>query len=82
MLRTRVRDLIGEVMRVDPAALPENPSPDELEQWDSPHHLELLMVLEEEFGLEVPTDDVPALVSLDAIVAFLERNGVQATAAA
>lgn len=82
MLRTRVRDLIGEVLGIDPATLPENPTPDDVAGWDSAHHLELLMLIEEDFEVEVPPDDVPALTSLDAIVAFLERNGVAATAGA
>jgi acyl carrier protein len=83
MVRRRVRQLMGEVFGVAPEALSDNPSPDELTQWDSAHHLELLLCLEEEFGVEVPTDDIAALVSLDALVAFLERQRVpEATGAA
>jgi acyl carrier protein len=46
--------------------------------WDSLSHLELMLALEGEFGVRISTQEMLDLQSLEAIEAFLQKNGVAA----
>ncbi len=46
----------------------------ELAEWDSLATLTLAAVIEESFGLQIPPDDVPSLVSFDAIAEYLSSR--------
>ena len=73
-MRERVRAVLARVLDVDVAELPEEPTPDALESWDSLHHMELMLKLEDEFGIEVDPELAPSLVSLTALADFVERQ--------
>jgi acyl carrier protein len=73
---TRVRELIAEVTGLSDAELPADPTPESVKDWDSLRHLQLMVRLEEEFGVEVPAEMAPALVSQSAIAAWLEGSVV------
>jgi len=45
-------------------------------EWDSIGALNLLMVIEEEFAVEIPADDIGALASFEQVLDYLQtRNG-------
>jgi len=75
-MRERVRALIADVFGLAPAEVGDDASPDTIPSWDSLHHLELMMGLELEFGVKVSTEDVPELLSLEAIEEYLRDRGV------
>ncbi len=47
---------------------PEEVSMDNEELWDSLKHLELIVMLEEEFEIQIPREDIPTLNSMLAII--------------
>jgi acyl carrier protein len=47
----------------------------DLPQWDSMGHMEVMLALEEQFGVEVSADTISALTSIPAICAYIEANG-------
>ncbi len=69
-MRDRVRRIMAEVFGVD--ELPENVTTADVAQWDSLRHLELMLELELEFGVEISSEVMPELVSLDAIETYLQ----------
>ena len=46
----------------------------DLPQWDSLGHMEIMMRLEESFGVEVNADTIAELISIPEICAYLEAN--------
>ncbi|MFQ5513644.1 MAG: acyl carrier protein [Myxococcota bacterium] len=46
----------------------------ELDEWDSLAHLEIMMRIEEEFGVHVDMEAAGELESIPEILAFLERS--------
>lgn len=50
-------------------------SPDNLARWDSLHHLNLIVALEEEFGVSVSPEDSGELLTVGIIQLFLEEKG-------
>ena len=66
-MRERIREAMATVFDRPAAEIPEDASAENLEDWDSLHHLELVLELELEFGVRVPAETVPELLSLAAI---------------
>jgi acyl carrier protein len=43
-------------------------------EWDSMGHMNLMLALEEKYGIQVSADTITNLVSIPAILAYLEDN--------
>ncbi|MGH2868926.1 MAG: acyl carrier protein [Solirubrobacteraceae bacterium] len=71
-MRDRVRAIMADVFDVDPSELPDPVTSADLEQWDSLAHLSLMLELETEFGIEIASDAMGELLSLEAIVSYLQ----------
>ena len=67
----RVRTIVASVLRVPPEAIDDSSSPDTLGAWDSLNHLQLILALEEEFGLQFAVDDIDAMQSVGGIIAIV-----------
>jgi acyl carrier protein len=62
-----VRPLLEEVLGVD-LGDESDPSRATIDRWDSLAHLEVVFVLEEEFGVRFSEPEIAEMSSLDAIV--------------
>jgi acyl carrier protein len=74
-LSEQVRHLIAGALQVPAEEVTAELSFGDLPQWDSMGHMEMLMQLEERFGVEVSADTIAALTSVPAICAYLKENG-------
>jgi acyl carrier protein len=79
-MRERVQRTMSDFFALGPGELPEDPSVETLAAWDSLHHLELMLGLELEFGVQISTEAMPDLTSLEAIEEYLTEQGVPASA--
>ena len=52
----------------------EVPYPDEIQAWDSMHHLQIILALEEEFGVHFDADEIDGLQTVGALCAFLDER--------
>lgn len=74
----RLQIVIGQTLKIEPAALtPDSVSDDFPAQWDSMGQVNLIMALEEAFGVYIEPEDFETLKSVAAILALLKREGVQ-----
>lgn len=46
----------------------------DLPQWDSMGHMEVMMILEQKFGIEINADTIAALTSVPAICDYIEKK--------
>ena len=74
-LTEQVRDLLAGALQIPAEAVSPDLSFGDLPQWDSMGHMEVMMQLEERFGVEVSADTIAALTSLPAICNYLKENG-------
>jgi acyl carrier protein len=75
-MRDQLRALVAGALDVPVDQVPPDASPENVPQWDSLHHIELMLALELEYGVVVTTDVLPTLLSLEAIEEFLRDQGV------
>jgi len=71
----RLQALIAEAIQVDLEQVPPDLGFGELPQWDSMGHMEVMLRLEEQFGIEINADTIAALISIPVIRDYLEKNG-------
>jgi len=73
-LRERVVQVVSRVFRLPAATVAAGISPDRIEGWDSEKHVELVVALEEQFGLLFEAEEVPELTSLEQMEAIISRH--------
>lgn len=76
MLAERIQKVMGDVFGIDPAVIDEQASPGRIEQWDSLRHMNLVLALEDEFGIRFSEDKIEQLVSYPLIALSLKELGI------
>ncbi len=74
-LTNRVVSLVVEALQVSPQEITPETAFGDLLAWDSMGHMEIMLALEEHFGLEIDADTIASLTSVPQIVTHLKENG-------
>lgn len=70
-----VRDVVVEQLSVEPSAVKIDSKIIEDLGADSLDVVELVMALEEKFGIEIPDGEAEKLISISDVVAYVEKLG-------
>lgn len=68
----QVVELVALVLKKDPSEVDAETSMQNTVEWDSLRHLSMILALEDEFGVEVPDEEVQVLTSVALISAWLQ----------
>jgi len=71
----RVQSVLAEALQVPQEQVGAELAFGDLPQWDSMGHMEVMMRLEEQFGVEINNETIASLVSVPAICNYLEAQG-------
>ena len=63
MDETKLKPVIAAVLEIEATDIDETSSMDTIEAWDSIKHMDLILSLEEEFGVVVPDEEAGDLTS-------------------
>ena len=69
----KMRPIIAEQLNVQESEIKEN-----TKLKDSLDLFELVMALEEEFGVEIPSEDLESIVTVGDVITYLKNRGVTA----
>lgn len=70
----RIREIMADILGLDPGRIDEGTSMDNTESWDSANHISLVLALEEAFGVTFDVSEMEAMVSFaDILQAFNAR---------
>lgn len=72
-IRSRIAAVMCRVLDVEITAL-DHPVRDQIQQWDSIKHLELILNLEEEFETRFTLEQAATMNDMDSIVSILDVN--------
>jgi acyl carrier protein len=72
---TKLKSVMAKVFGVPVEAITGDASPDSIEKWDSLRHMNLVLALEEEFGVELTDDQVVEILSYPLIKIILGEHG-------
>jgi acyl carrier protein len=65
--KVKILNVMSNVFEVELSILNEDSSIDNIENWDSIRHLNLILALEEEFNITIPDEEVGDLVNYKLI---------------
>ncbi len=71
-MREDLKEVLENVLDVD--SISESDSAKTVRNWDSVRHLNLILALEERFGISFEADEIPELVSVRAIAHAIDRR--------
>lgn len=66
-----VRRIAADLFAVDPALLHADSSPEQVESWDSVQHLNLVLALEEKYGIQFEPEEMERMTNLGIIAALV-----------
>lgn len=67
MNNKRIKQVMSAVFEIPAESIEDSASTDNLDNWDSLRHLNLILALEEEFGVSIPDEEVGNLVNFKLI---------------
>jgi acyl carrier protein len=73
---SKLRSVIADVFGVSPDEITAGAGVNRLEGWDSFGHLQAILALESEFGVQFDPQRIPELTTVAKIQAELEGKGV------
>lgn len=74
-LQQQVKHVLAGIFNVPVEDLPDDLTFGDIPQWDSMGHMDVMMSLEDKFGIQVTAETIVGLTSLPAIYSYLEQNG-------
>ena len=63
--------IAADIFQVDPQALSAASSPDQVEKWDSVQHLNLVLALEDKYGIVFEPDEMEQMRNLGDIASLV-----------
>jgi acyl carrier protein len=72
-IKDRAKAVLAKTMKVNPNDLKDDIAQQDISEWDSVHHMNVVVGLENEFDIEFLDSDLPTLTSIPAIVAAIQR---------
>jgi len=67
MENIKIKQVMSAVFEIPVESITNDSSSDTIENWDSLRHLNLILALEEEFGVTIPDEEVGNLVNYKLI---------------
>lgn len=74
----KVKDIIQEQLNLDGVEITEASSFKDDLGADSLDLFELVMSFEEEYGIEIPSEDLEKLTTVGAVIEYIKSKGVEA----
>ncbi len=74
----KLREMIADQLSVDADEITETTSFKDDLGADSLDLFELVMALEDEYSIEIPTDDLQQIVTVGDVVKYLQDKGIEA----
>ncbi len=73
-MKEKIKSVIGKTFGLEVTGIPDDAGLGTLSKWDSLGHLELMMALEMEFGVQIPTESMLELTSIEGIEDYLKTS--------
>ncbi len=69
-----IHKLIANILKLPEASVSNDTSMENTPEWDSLKHIEIIVAIEQELGIELTGDEIADMVSVKAIETILHRH--------
>ena len=73
----KLKEVLANVFKVTVDMINDEASPDSIKEWDSLRHMNLVLALEENFGVELSDDQVVEILNFKLIKLVLNEHGIE-----
>ena len=70
-----LRDILADILEISPVEVTPNLKADTVESWDSFRHLQVILAVEGEYGVQFDPQQIPELTSVALLQSELEKKG-------
>jgi acyl carrier protein len=70
----QVRAIASDVFGVPTGNLSAESSPESVENWDSMQHLNLILAIEEKFGIQLDPEEIEQMKNVGAVAALVDKK--------
>ena len=71
-----LRDILADTLEIPPDQVTPDLSAEVVDSWDSFRHLQVILAIEGEYGVQFDPQRIPELTSVFLLQAELEKKGV------
>jgi acyl carrier protein len=72
-----LRELLADIFEISPDQITPDLSADTVDSWDSFRHLQAILAIEGEYGVQFDPQRIPELTSVALLQAELEKKGAE-----
>ena len=69
----QVRNVASDIFRIPANKITAESSPETIENWDSLQHLNLVLAIEEKFGVQLDPEDIEQMKNIGAVAALVKK---------
>jgi len=69
----QVRNVASDIFGIPTDKITAESSPETIENWDSMQHLNLVLAIEEKFGVQLEPEDIEEMKNIGAVAALVEK---------
>ena len=69
----QVRNVASDIFGIPADKIAAESSPETIENWDSMQHLNLVLAIEEKFGVQLEPEDIEQMKNIGAVAALVEK---------
>jgi acyl carrier protein len=73
-IKDRTRAVLAKALKVAPETIADNATQMDLSEWDSVRHMNVVLAVENEFGIEFDDAELATVTSLPLLVAAIELH--------
>lgn len=70
-----LRDLLADILEIEPEQVTPELTMGVVDNWDSFRHLQIILAVEGEYGVQLDPQRIPELTSVALLQAELEKKG-------
>lgn len=72
-MKELVRELVADILGMDPGDVGDELSRDNADNWDSLNHLRIVTAIEQEFGVSLSMDEIQGARDVNALAEIVTR---------
>ena len=69
-----LRAIAADILEVDPSEIDEDSSPETIDSWDSVQHLNLVLAIEEQYGITLDPEEISNVETLGDLAGIIEDS--------
>jgi acyl carrier protein len=69
----QVRSVASDIFGIPANKITPESSPETIDNWDSMQHLNLVLAIEEKFGVQLEPEDIEQMKNVGAVAAIVEK---------